>query len=202
VADASGNGRTATATAQVTRNATSLLASDPDPSANFTGSTGSRVSVPFGSWLNSASFSVECWILPFTLADPMDLVTQDDDASPASELHFRLLISGTPKKIAGYIVGGGTLQVVVGATTIATSTTYHIVLTYDDTSKTYSIYVNGVLDGTTTVTGSVNVASTQGMFFGALSARNIERFNGLMDEVAYYGTALSATRVAAHYAAR
>jgi hypothetical protein len=151
--------------------------------------------------MNSASFSVECLALPFTLASPMDLVTQDDDASPISELHFRFLFGGSPIKASGYVAAGGSIQAVVGATTITTLQTYHLVLTYDDTSKALKVYVNGVLDGTTTVTGAANVASTQGMFFGALSARNIERFNGLMDEVAFYGTALSSTRIAAHYAA-
>jgi len=90
-----------------------------------------------------------------------------------------------------------------GAITQA-NTWYHVVATYDGTMM--RIYVNGVLDGSRTApesgpAGTIAYASDgHGVGIGAAFAGG-PVFGGKIDEVAVYDKALSAARVADHYAA-
>jgi hypothetical protein len=69
----------------------------------------------------------------------------------------------------------------------------HVAGTYDGT--TYSVYINGVLDGTATLGGTVPV--NPGLTFrigGDSTGANL--FVGLIDEVEVYNRGLSAAEVA------
>ena len=83
-------------------------------------------------------------------------------------------------------------------TTVAAATTYHVVGTYDGAMM--RIYVNGVLEGT----AARSARSTTPAFGGVLAGGGwgtlpSPAFNGRLDEIAIYGTALTTARVQAHY---
>jgi len=70
-----------------------------------------------------------------------------------------------------------------------------VVVTYDGTNM--KVYVNGVLEST--LASSLSVENhTQQFQLGKLS-NGASYFSGLMDEVAVYGYALTATQVSEHY---
>jgi len=76
----------------------------------------------------------------------------------------------------------------------------HVVGTYDSSSTTARLYVNGVLAATdTTTTGTRRNNSTNGCEIGAINAASF--YTGILDEVAVYNTVLTADRVAKHYEA-
>lgn len=77
---------------------------------------------------------------------------------------------------------------------------HHLALTLSGT--TAKLYLDGTLNVTaTTDTSSYSFNTTSGLGFDNYGTP-IEYFKGNLDEVAIYNTALSSTRVAAHYAAR
>ncbi len=99
---------------------------------------------------------------------------------------------------------------------VATAAETHVVATYD--GMAICIYLNGVLDNRQTVNTAPNdidpsraavlptdpafadVALAIGDRISLIGAPPLHRtFNGLIDEVAVYGTALSADRILAHY---
>ncbi|HSC21425.1 MAG TPA: LamG-like jellyroll fold domain-containing protein, partial [Solirubrobacterales bacterium] len=86
------------------------------------------------------------------------------------------------------------------STVAVTDTTswHHIVVTKN--GATVKIYIDGV-DVTGTVTNSTLVNTAVVLGIGAADAGEEEFFNGSIDEVAVYGTALSKARVEAHRAA-
>ena len=75
--------------------------------------------------------------------------------------------------------------------------TYHVVGTYDG-ARTH-LYVNGTDVASIVLTGVVG-SSTNNLNFGSWNGTS-ERFKGVIDEVAVYAKALTATRVQAHRSA-
>ena len=85
---------------------------------------------------------------------------------------------------------------------LALGQTYYVVTTYDQTTDTASIYINGVLDETITVTGDNQDPNfTDNPLYIGRDDRENRPSNMLLDEVAMYDYALSADQVAAHYQA-
>lgn len=86
---------------------------------------------------------------------------------------------------------------------ITTNTWYHLVGTYDATTGNAYLYVNGVNKGSSTGTGNIQVSSTR-LKIGCwgTAADNCDSttpFNGLIDEVKIYNSALTASQVALDY---
>ena len=85
------------------------------------------------------------------------------------------------------------LQAPSGA--IVAGQTYHVVGTYDGT--TTRLYINGSQVATASLAGGAT-STTNPLHIGSWDGTR-EFFNGVIDEVAFYRSALSATRVSAHY---
>lgn len=73
----------------------------------------------------------------------------------------------------------------------------HLVATYDGT--TARLYVNGVQAASGAMNYAANTAQPVRLAAGATETMPRYFFPGRLDEVAIYPTALSATRVPAHY---
>lgn len=87
------------------------------------------------------------------------------------------------------------------ASTISAGTTYHVALTVDAAGG-WKIYINGSLDASGTTAQTFDASATGvliGMDYGT-GPGNSEFFSGVIDEVAIYAAALSASRIAAHAA--
>ena len=140
----------------------------------------------------TGAFSVEAW---FSLA-----------SLPAAGSHRTIITKGLNYNLRIDPAGLMELRIEKAAVgyfarstgfTFALNTIYHVVATYDGT-KPY-LYINGVLVGDsdtppagdlTTVTTALTIAS---------SASPSRFWHGTLDEVAIYGTALTAQRALAHY---
>jgi hypothetical protein len=107
-----------------------------------------------------------------------------------------------PRRRASQYQGNGSTyeEISLPFAGIAANTWQHVVLTRVASTKTIQVYVNGVLKQTRTYTGTV-VAGTRPISIGR-SDSGSKHVNGRLDEVAVYASALSAGRIASHYAQR
>lgn len=88
-----------------------------------------------------------------------------------------------------------------GFGSISTGSTYHVVLTVDDTNNEVKLYINGTQTGSTqTITNQVGLgASGKKLVLGSVGAITTGGWNGRVDNFAVYTSVLSATRITAHY---
>lgn len=198
--DASGNGRNGTYNGGITKGVPGLLSTGSDTAISIAGANGSYAPVTYAAWQDTASFSADCLIKPTGVSGNPTILSRYGASFGASRFVFRL--DGNKLAIYGFTAGGG-LAAAVGTTVLTTGTTYHVGFSYDGTNL--RLYLNGVLEagpvavavggGSSGVPLTVGARNTDGAINGA------NAFTGTIDEIAYYGTALSAARFAAHYAA-
>jgi len=78
---------------------------------------------------------------------------------------------------------------------------HHVAATYDSTTGLKAIYVDGTLRFSTTLSGALNTANLATAVLGNSETNGSAPFVGTLDEMAYWGRALSAAEVAAHSSA-
>jgi len=110
---------------------------------------------------------------------------------------YRMSIT-SGNKGRGTVFVGNTNITVTDTGTPSTTAWSHLVMT--KAGSTLTLYVNGAAVATTTVAGIVNT-STGILAIGRTGGSSSDYFNGQIDEVAVYPTALPAARIGAHYAA-
>ncbi|WP_158517580.1 filamentous hemagglutinin N-terminal domain-containing protein [Moorena producens] len=150
--------------------------------------------------ISNQSFTVEAWIKPnkigkrqayFGIQNEDQKIRSDNDKS--NSLYFRL------NENASVRFGDFPNDLETPENIIKTNTWYHVVASYDKSSDTNTIFVNG---------REIN-RNNQGFFNGEdprvligqwTNYNNLNQpFNGVIDEVAVYNTALSPETVAQHY---
>jgi hypothetical protein len=148
--------------------------------------------------MNTSALTVEAWISGDVWAGANRAILTHDAGSGAQRA-FQVEVSSAGKLFLNVWNTGGTLYTATGATTLSLTTAYHVVATYD--GSTAKVYVNGIQDASVAATGTMRTSSAL-MWLGAENAgagARVSNYNGILDEVAVYGTALSAARILAHY---
>jgi hypothetical protein len=139
----------------------------------------------------STSISLEAWIKPASLPASgafASILTKAESYSlqfNGPRLEFTIMQNGTRRR----------LQAPSGA--IVAGQTYHVVGTYD--GATQRLYVNGTQVASAALTGPATTNANP-LYVGSWDGSH-EFFKGTIDEVAVYGSTLSAARVGAHYGA-
>lgn len=184
-ADASGNSKTGTYNGTPTRGVASLIATDPSNTAvQFNGTD----DCSFGGTLMSSSpgASLEIWF-----------------KTTATTVVASLYEAGV-SNITIYGDGHATVlptsktTITLGPTNKNDGNTHHAVLTYSTATATISLYIDGTLAASSSITGAGGFYASAARAFRSQAAVTTA---GTGDEFAVYTTALSAARVAAHYAA-
>lgn len=155
------------------------------------GGSGAWVDVPHNSLLDfsSGSYSLELWLELASNGSLQALV-----CTSITTGSYALIIQSSNK--LGIFPASGITS--IGTTALATATPYHIVYTYDSVANLSSVYVNGVLDGTA-IGGSPGPGGSSDFNIGSVAGGGPTLGN--ISNVAVYDSALSPTRIAAHYAA-
>ncbi len=78
---------------------------------------------------------------------------------------------------------------------------HHVVATFDSATGLKAIYVDGTLRFSTTLSGALTTANLANAVIGNSEANGAAPFVGTLDEMTYWGRALSAAEVAAHASA-
>ncbi len=189
--DASGNGRDGTYTSTALGTAGALAGSgDSDTAITLTGGTGNAGAVPYDTWMNGlTAVTVEAWVNTTATSGTRFVVARTGNTNYNYGL---AVING--KAFMGLRTTSTSLGA-TGTTNVADGLWHHLVGTWDGT--TLRIYVDGVLDGTASLSGTMTTAAN-GLQVGG---RGANYFVGSIDEAAVYSSALSASRIAAHYGA-
>ena len=188
----------------VTRSQPGAL-SDGNTAMAFDGSTG-QVVIPNGAYqaVGIGPFTVECWVKTLVLANPDTFVLDNHNGGAARGFDFNVYSDriiwkvgdGTAVQQAVHfsvVYADGNWHHLVGVFTRGAAD--HILLYYDGGVK--QDVIASSVGGNSTPTLNLKVGSFSGD--GGTSTRH---FNGFIDEVAIYPTALTPQQIAAHYQAR
>ena len=142
--------------------------------AVFSGSK--KITIPNAADLDfDSAFTIEFWMR--------------DDESPSASLFekgdYKIEFVSGGKIVAS----AGVAQ--VNATGIGIYTNYHIALVWDSSGSELRLYVDGIEKDSAGLGSSAN-AGSDGLIIG-------DGFTGLIDELAIYDSALSATKISQHY---
>jgi hypothetical protein len=166
-----------------------------------------HVKISNASSLNPTSaITLEAWVKPasgsFSTVKPIVVKSYTSHNPPYYQYGLFLYDSGTSKLIRFVVATGGSFSPVDITTPWTYGSWQHIAGTWDGT--TARVYLNGNQVGSATRTGSLPAYASPIDFgcFENLPKSSTYCFRGGIDEVAVYSTALSTTRIAAHYAAR
>lgn len=159
--------------------------------ATFDGSTG-YLSAAFNAGFNPAQWTIEAWVKATGGAGTSRAVFDTRDGP--NNKGFLLFARTTD--VWAVQVGNGTTTTSVGTGAVTLNAWTHVAATFDGTNV--RVYANGVLAGGPTAIAYVANAAQQSTI-GRLNDSAVNFFPGSMSRVALYSSALSATRVAAHY---
>ena len=109
--------------------------------------------------------------------------------SPYNSYQIGYSVDGT--KFDFGLSTGGTLTELLSNATVTTDWT-HIAIVYD--GATMKLYLNGKLDNSVAKTGDIDYSAVE-MLFGSTSTTPDETYNGLLDEVKVFTTALTADQI-------
>lgn len=193
--DFSGNGRHASVNGSIIHGTNSLLASEPEGKSVGFNSSG-YLSIPFLAADNVNSFTVEQWI--WTSSTITDLEGIHAETGPSEKL-WRTKIDDTTGRFvfSWWSTSGSTLSFEVPKA-LNDSSPHHIVAVVSS-GVTLRLYIDGVLELTSSRDGiwSGNAALPSAFTIGAF--RLTPEAAGSIDQAAFYRSALSSSRVLAHY---
>lgn len=146
------------------------------------------VVVEYASWMDAASLTVEAWVKPGRVTTPEGMIIVDKGNA------WNLFIdpSGRP----AFQFPGDVPPETLAPTPVVVGQTYHLVGTIE--GGTMKLYVDGVLVDQAALAGVVPVTDSPVHLGRGLGVLRWE-FWGVIDEVAFYATALSPEAVARHH---
>jgi hypothetical protein len=172
-----------------------------DQSVRLSLSGGGYGTVPPQASLDSTTaWTLEAWINSSNPAAQQGILEKYSTALNEGNYAFRL--NGGKLYLFVCANGNSCSSPVASASSIAAGTWYHVAATFDRTSTTARIYINGVLDAWSTSltvlpTGTPDVT----LKVGARGDDATFAFQGNIAEPAVYSRALDSSRILAHYLA-
>ncbi len=198
VSDTSGSNNSGTATG------TSVVTGVKQNARSFNG-TSDYVEVADSNSLDLSQFTLETWIKVNSLPSAQaSLISKNPNNNNQTNYNLWVLSDGTIALQAGN--GGGSNFSAINLnsnTKVVIGQWYHIVGSISGTDGTAKIYINGVLDVATTVSGTAysnnNVLSIGARKWDDGGSGIDNYFNGTIDEVKIYNRALSQSEVNQNY---
>jgi hypothetical protein len=195
-ADSSGNGNTGTYSAGVTLGQTGLLYGDAATSAQFTNASTSRVTA--ASYAPFAVGSKRTFVGVANRSTSTDIDTIFGGVLAASAgAPFLRLVSGAQD--VAWFANGNTASVTWSAAWPGNAQIVVWALTYDDSTGTAELFVNGVSKGQRTLSAGNRYNGAASDFFqvGAWgTGAGTSAFNGYQQEVAVFESILTAAQIA------
>jgi hypothetical protein len=189
--DSSGNGRTFTANGTPTYQQPSLLANATDNGAILFNGTNAYFSIADAAWMDvTTAVSWEAWINTTATTDQAIIARSDGNTTNSAFVFY--LENGV---LALALVASGAFAFYISAANVNDGLPHHVCATFDGAN--IKLYVDSVRVLKTARTAAVN----NGNLAIRIGANNVtgDLFNGMIDEAAFYGRALSATEVRDHY---
>jgi RHS repeat-associated protein len=163
------------------------LAGDSDNASSFNGSTG-KVSIPSATSLNVAdTFTIEAWVKRGSVGGTASQVIASKGANA-----WMLLFNSSNKLV---LQQSGSTAVNTSTTAVADTTSWHHVVA-TKSGTTVHLYIDGK-DASGTTSNKTMANNTQPLVIGQDGTSS--PFNGTIDDVALYSSALNANQVSNHY---
>jgi PKD repeat protein len=181
----------------VTLGTPGALVNDSDTAMTFDGASG-YVSVANRANLDpTGDLTVEAWVKPTVVSTVGGAIVHKGGSNGNSVWQYRLsLTSGG--KWRGTVFSGATAFTVTDPGTPSTTSWTYLALTRS--AQQLTLYVNGVSVAVANISGATNTST--GLFaIGRTGSSSSDYFKGSIDEVAFYPSALSSSRIYAHYTA-
>ena len=191
-------GHDATYSGSMTLGVAGAITGDANTADNF---TGGKAEVPYTSALNNPAgpFSVEFWAKPSDTGLLTPIASQDRTTGRAGFCFYQNN-GGSSWYLDLGIPTSTSVNRFSGTTPATVGVWAYLVFTYDGTNG--ALYVNGNVESTGTVPyGTGFLPNTLAPFEIGIRNGNGLAYNGLVDDVAYYGQALTRTQVQKHYLA-
>lgn len=194
--DSSGNGHNATYTATgITYGQPDPVTDDADGAILLDGSTGYVLAPSSAGVSGTGGFTVAAWIKTTSTDDEPIIVQQPTFNDPS--FNVRLLKNASQKAYFEVVEGG--IAGIIGGTTNINDGAWHFIVGVRESGGTMRLYIDGTQEATGTSAANLTAYP---VWIGGGGLLTSPYFSGSLDEAAIYPTALSATRVSAHYAAR
>jgi hypothetical protein len=194
--DSSGFNRTGTYQNTPTLAQPGALAGDANAAVAFNGSD-EYMGVPYAAALNPSQFTVEAWVNLTGGQGTFRSVVTSRDYAPGNARGY--ILYAASDNTWQLWTGNGSWNIVYGPTVTLNQWT-HLVGTFDGT--TARLYVNGTLAASSAAGYLQNTVRPLRVGSGATDKASPQYYlPGRVDEVAVYGSALSASRVQAHHVA-
>jgi hypothetical protein len=182
-ADSSGSGADGRYSNGATLGVGGAVSTDPDTAASWPAACCSLATAPAALPLNNEPRSFSAW---FKTTDA-NFRYVGGWGSSGTDRDFSIGVSSTQIGVIGY-----SDDHYFSVSGLNNGVFHQVVATYDGT--TITVYVDGASVGTATFTGLLNTVTTAGLVIGA-DFQGSAPWNGTLDEVAVYPTALSAATV-------
>lgn len=160
-----------------------------------------RFSTSFSSWMNVGNnVTVELWAKRNGSPATSQYLASVWHQTAPSQCQWLLFIDTNGKAQVGIRLGDESYTGITSTTSIDDNAWHHVAFTFD-TSQDLRLYVDGSQEGGTSSTGkNILQQTSSGLRLGsAWSEGALDRYDGALDEFAWYGTALSSARIAAHF---
>ncbi len=167
------------------------LSGDSNTAVSF--ASADSVEIAHDTWMDTSNFTLELFVQCTSLSGNRMIASMYSGNNTSSRFN---IYTNNATDIAARLVSGttGTDFATVGAG-IVINTPYHFAITYD--GALVKMFTNGVERSSTSYSSVINAGTLKMEFANGL----YNDLLGRLDEIAYYGTALSPARIAAHYAA-
>lgn len=141
--------------------------------------------------INNSAFSSSVWAKPTNTAGGWQYPLSKRSQSNTNSGYYLAFGGGTDIRL---FIGNGTISAsAIASTPVSNNNWYHIVGTYD--GSTLRIYVNGILSGTASLSGSIGSVSDRDFFLALNSINSAEGFTGELDDVAIFNRVLTADEI-------
>jgi autotransporter-associated beta strand protein len=196
-----------------TRGLSGALVEDSNTATSFNGSS-QLMRIPYSPDLNTQVFTAETWVKPGVTSTSAGAIFSSGQPAAGNRSGWVLYQFGSRFSFRAFTGAGNTTTnndangLVAGPDVVA-GTWYHVAIQVDADGVS-RLYVNGAEVGNTSL--KAYVASTPAQVAGSgqdagttIGARYsngggaLNHFNGVLDETAFYNTALSAADILAHY---
>jgi LmbE family N-acetylglucosaminyl deacetylase len=159
--------------------------------------TSQYTQMPFSAALNPSAFSLEAWVNPTGGSGRFRSVLTSRDVG--SSLARGYMLYASDANTWQLWLGTGSSYAKLYGPAVILNTWTHLVATYD--GATARLYVNGALAATANLAYAANTTRPLRIGAGRTEAYADYYLPGCLDEIAVYPSALSATRIQAHYQA-
>ena len=179
---------------QVVNQRPSLLTNDPGAAMGFDGST-TYVSVPNAAWVptSTGDFSIEAWFRT-TVSGTSQLIAANKASSLGTVPGWELVVSASGNVQITIRDGVGAPVFIASSHAYNDGLPHHAMAVRSGTTLT--IYVDEERGSTTGLL--IDVTNTAPFTIGAYASGVVTSFNGDIDEVAFYSTALSVEQFTNH----